>query len=110
MDDEIYNKLIEVARAHELTNYSAVGVLVGLDPHDFRLWAMLDEINRFENENKRPMISALVISKEENRPGSGFWVCASDLGKFHMGDDEDRFWSDELRNVWSCWSQHQADK
>ncbi len=77
MEQAIYGKLQAVARAHELTNYTKMGELVGLDPHDSRLWSMLDEINRFEHENKRPMISALVISKEENKPGSGFWVCAS---------------------------------
>ena len=110
MRDEIYDKLIEVAQAHTTTTYAAIGDLVGLDPHDFRLWAMLDEINRFENENKRPMISALVISKEENRPGSGFWVCASDLGKFHKGDDEDRFWSNELKSVWDYWTRNRDIK
>jgi hypothetical protein len=106
MEQAIYNKLQAVARAHKLTNYTEMGALVGLDPHDSRLWAMLDEINRFEYENKRPMISALVISKEENRPGSGFWVCASDLGKFNKGDDEDIFWSNELRSVWDYWASH----
>jgi len=106
MEQVIYDELKEVARARELTNYTEVGALVGLEPHDSRLWAMLDEINRFEHEHKRPMISALVIAKQENRPGSGFWVCATDLGKFIKGEDEDRFWSDELRRVWEYWASH----
>ena len=106
MEQIIYEKLQTVARAHELTNYTEVGALVSLGPHDVRLWAMLDEINRFEHEHKRPMISAVVIAKEENRPGSGFWVCASDLGEFIMGGDEDRFWNDELRRVWEYWTSH----
>lgn len=106
MEQVIYDKLQAVARARKLTDYTEMGALVGLQPHDFRLWAMLDEINQFENEHNRPMISALVISKEENRPGSGFWVCASGLGKFINGGDQDRFWSDELRRVWEYWATH----
>ena len=106
MEQVIYDKLQAVARAHELTNYTEMGALVGLKPYDPDLWAMLDEINQFEHEHKRPMISALVIAKEENRPGSGFWVCAFDLGKFIKGSDEDRFWSDELRSVWEYWASH----
>lgn len=106
MEQVIYDKLQSVARAHKLTNYSEMGLLVGLGPHDFRLWAMLDEINQFEYENNRPMISALVISQEENRPGSGFWACASGLGKFIEGSDKDRFWSEELRSVWDYWTSY----
>ena len=106
MEQIIYDKLQSVARAHKLTNYTEMGVLVGLGPHDPRLWAMLDEINQFEHEHNRPMISALVIVQGENRPGSGFWVCASGLGKFIMGDDEDRFWSEELEKVWNWWASH----
>ena len=106
MEQVIYDKLQAVARAHELTNYTEMGALVGLEPHDSRLWAMLDEINRFEHEHKRPMISALVIARGENRPGSGFWVCATDLGKFIKGSDEDRFWIDELNSVWEYWASH----
>ena len=106
MEQVIYDELRAVARTYGLTNYTEMGTLVGLGPHDSRLWAMLDEINRFEHENDRPMISALVIVQGENRPGSGFWVCASDLGKFIMGGDEDRFWSNELRRVWEYWASH----
>ena len=106
MEQVIYDKLQRVARAQALTDYTRMGALVGLQPHDFRLWAMLDEINQFEHDNKRPMISALVISREENRPGSGFWVCASGLGRFNERDDKDRFWSDELRRVWDYWGSH----
>lgn len=106
MEQIIYDKLQAVARAHDLTNYAEMGALVGLGPHDSRLWAMLDEINRFEDLHNRPMITALVVVQEENRPGSGFWVCASDLGKFVFGDDEDRFWTNELRRVWEYWATH----
>ena len=59
MEQVIYDKLQAVARAHGLTNYTEMGTLVGLGPHDSHLWAMLDEINRFEHKNNRPMISAL---------------------------------------------------
>ncbi len=65
MEQVIYDELQALARAHKSTDYTEMGALVGLEPHDSRLWAMLDEINRFEHEHKRPMISALVIARGE---------------------------------------------
>jgi hypothetical protein len=106
VEQVIYDKLQSVAHARHLTNYSEMGKLVGLAPHDYRLWVMLDEINQYEHLHNRPMISALVISQEENRPGSGFWACASGLGKYIEGSDKDRFWSEELGRVWDYWASH----
>ena len=106
MEQVIYDKLKEVARARESTNYTEIGALVGLEPYNPDLWKILDEINQSEHQQHHPMISALVVVQGENKPGSGFWACAIRLGKFTRGEDEDRFWSDELRRVWEYWASH----
>ncbi|MBA7605580.1 hypothetical protein ES703_12713 [subsurface metagenome] len=106
MREDIYKELIEVAWAHEFTNYTKIGALVGLQPYDSDLWAMLDDINRFEHENKRPLISALVVVQGKDEPGPGFWACAVRLGEFTWGGDKNRFWSEQLNSVWDYWASH----
>ncbi|MBI4283556.1 MAG: hypothetical protein HY663_03700 [Chloroflexi bacterium] len=105
VDETIYEKLKKVARAKELTNYAEIGLLVGLEPHNSILWAMLDNINRYEHSQRRPMLSSVVIVQAENRPGSGFWESARGLGLFQNGD-ESIFWIEELKKVWDYWSSH----
>ncbi len=63
----------------------------------------LDEINRIEHEQGRPLLSAVVISKEYNLPGTGFFECAEELGHF-TGRDHVTFWIHELRRVHSYWN------
>jgi len=103
--EPIYEKLKEVARVKTLTNYTEVGLLVGLEPHNPILWGMLDDINRYEHQEHRPMLSAVVIVQADNKPGEGFFKLARDLGLFH-GGDELTFWVKELNRVWNYWSSH----
>jgi hypothetical protein len=52
--------------------------------------AMLGEISQEEVSYGRPMLSALAMSKNESKPGKGFFVLAKDMGKFKgEGDEED---------------------
>jgi hypothetical protein len=103
MNTIIYERLIEVARERRYTNYTDVGLLVGLEPFNPILWNMLDEINIHERRENRPMLSALVINQIENKPGPGFFKCARGLGVF-QGGDEFLFWINQLNEVWNHWS------
>jgi len=105
MHQDIYEKLKEVAREKSLTNYTEIGLLVGLEPHNPILWGMLDDINRHEYRENRPMLSAVVIVQADNKPGAGFFECARNLGVF-QGGDELTFWVKELNRVWDYWSSH----
>lgn len=106
----LYDKLRELAREPDGTitywdiapfaevdrNHEHFAVLVGLK---------LDEVNRIEHAAKRPLISAVVIGKENNMPGAGFFVCARELGVY-AGKDDLAFWVSELKRVHDYWSQH----
>ncbi|MCK4273762.1 MAG: hypothetical protein KAW90_02635 [Dehalococcoidales bacterium] len=105
MNEIIYEKLKEVARERTLTNYTEIGLLVDLEPHNSVLWGMLDDINHYERRKGRHMLSAVVISQTENKPGSGFFECARNLGVFR-GGNELLFWINELNRVWDDWSSH----
>ena len=105
----VYQRLIEVARAKGITNYSEVGELVDLDMSTevgrIRIAQILDDINRYEATRNAPMISALVIRKDINMPGSGFFECARGLGRYR-GNSDLLFWIDELKEVHNYWQSH----
>ena len=103
----IYDKLKEVARAQDLIYYQQVGDLVGLhmdDPGDRVVIAqLLDDINREEvTEHHRPMLSAVVVRKEDSIPGQGFFKCAEKLGRCALSADE-TFYFEELKRVYDAW-------
>ena len=105
MNKAIYEKLKEVARSKNITNYGAIAPIARVEPHNPILWGILDEINRYEHREGHPMLSAVVIVQEENKPGEGFFKLARDLGMF-FGSDELAFWVSELNRVWDYWSSH----
>lgn len=104
----IYENLVEVARSQNTTTYSEVGKLVGLDMSTevgrIRIAQILDDINWYESKENRPMLSSVVILKNDNRPGAGYFECARALGKYH-GIDDLSFWSHELNEVHDHWSE-----
>jgi hypothetical protein len=108
MQEVIYEKLKEVARAKKLITYTEIGDNVGLRANDPQLWQLLDKVNRQEHGQGRPMLSAVVVQKEgENygAPGDGFFKLAKDLGVF-KGDHKYIFWVSELNVVHNYWSSH----
>lgn len=65
MHEEIYEKLREVAREGKTVAYSELAPLAGLSmksPADRnRIAQILDDINRHEHDQGRPMLTAVVI-------------------------------------------------
>ncbi len=113
MNETVYEKLKEIARARSVIPYQQVGNLIGLDmtneEHRYRIGQLLDEINRTLASEDKPMISAVVVRRESSIPGSGFFQCARNLGKLTGPDDEDtrlRFFRDELQAVYDYWGTH----
>ena len=69
-------KLIEVAKRKRTILYSEVAPVVKLQAHDFTLFRILDDINRHEHEAGRPLLTAVVVRKEDGMPGGGFFKVA----------------------------------
>ncbi|MGH8009989.1 MAG: hypothetical protein ACREQ3_23590, partial [Candidatus Binatia bacterium] len=88
--------------------YGEIAPLASIDtenPHFAALVGrLLDEINHAESAEGRPLLSAVVIGKDSNMPGSGFFACARDLRRY-SGRDDLAFWLAELRRVHDYWSQ-----
>lgn len=107
--EALYEKLREVARQERTIFYREVAPIAGVDTENPHFAALvghsLDEINHVEAANGRPLLSAVVIGKESNMPGFGFFTCARQLRVYSGGDDL-TFWLAELKRVHEYWSKH----
>lgn len=110
MNQALYERLVETARNRTYTTYTDVAPLVSLDMEIAgdrdRMSLLLEEIARFEEDNKRPMLTAVVIHRHDNIPGEGFFKIAKDFGRFD-GRDKLRFWIDALNEVHKHWAKPQ---
>lgn len=68
-----------------------------------RLTTALYYVNRYEQENGRPMIGALVVRASDGLPGEGFYWCARDLGLEFDDSEAIAFWEAELARVIEYW-------
>jgi hypothetical protein len=99
--DEVFRDLrdllIENADRRQLMAYSDTGLnrnMVG---------KLLDDINRSEHEQGRPLISVIVVHKGQTMPGEGFFMCAKALGLYQEGDDRAAFVRREREAVFKAW-------
>ena len=108
INQEIYQRLQQVARSYDVTTYSEIAPLAGLDMNRQddrnRIAEILGEISRNEHINGHPMLSAVVIHKEDNIPGPGFFTLAKELG-LHRDNNNFMFFIRELRRVHDYWGQ-----
>ncbi len=108
MYDELYEKLREVARQQKTTHYEDIAPMLRLkmeDPADrVRIGQILGEISKLENDAGRPMLSAVVTHKGDERPGTGFFELAQELGRVGSMDSE-TFFIQELKRVHGWWAK-----
>jgi hypothetical protein len=105
----LVDRLREVARDQDLITYGEIAPYGGMDsgyPHfDAAIRRLLDDVNRIEIAEQRPMLSAVVINKDTGMPGRGFFDCARELRR-HAGGDDLGFWAEEVKRVHAYWSRH----
>jgi hypothetical protein len=105
----LVDRLREVARDQDLTTYGEVAPYGGIDsrqPHfDAVIGRLLDDVNRAEIEEQRPMLSAVVINKDTSMPWAGFFNCAREL-RGYSGNDDLAFWAEEVKRVYAYWTRH----
>jgi hypothetical protein len=98
MDVKLYGLLVETARHRSTVNYSDTGKGRG------QVGPLLDEINRHEHQEGRPMLTVGVVHKSTTDPGPGFLQCAEDLGRFKAGEDKKAFVEAERARVYKTWA------
>ncbi len=106
MHEAIYERLKQVARDQTIITYSEIAPLAGLNmssPADrSRSSRILGEISTYEQEQGRPMLSAVVVLREKKLPGEGFFRLAKELGLF-TEEDKLAFFCHELTEVYRVW-------
>jgi hypothetical protein len=108
----IYYELIRAAQKQTTVYYGDISPMIGLpsEGNDVgkKMGNIVEQINRWERSQRRPMLSAVLIKTQVNIPGRGFFKLAKDLGNFQgdIKDNKDRrkFWEDELQAVYEAWS------
>lgn len=107
MNKKIYNKLIEVARKGNVIYESDLAQAAGYNlslPHERReLDEELDEINVYECQQGRPVLSSVVVQKESLMPGRRFFDYCRSAGLLKT-EDEDEFYIREQRKAYVFWA------
>ena len=105
----VYRKLIRAAQDDETMTYGDIAPILGLRPSGHHMGVeigkRLDEINRDEHRQGRPMLSAVVVGSESGIPGDGFFKLARKFGNLVGETTEARrdFWVKEKAAVYSTW-------
>jgi hypothetical protein len=96
---DLRDLLVEKAARRQVMAYSETGLnrsVVG---------KRLDDINRSEHEQGRPLLSVIVVRKRTTMPGEGFFMCARDLGRYREGQDRAAFVKQEREAVFKTWAR-----
>jgi hypothetical protein len=104
---EIRQLLIDVARAKQVITYSELTSMLQtayLHYHSSMLARLLVEIGAEEVEAERPVLPALVVTKQTGLPGQGFFKLAAERG-YDISDPE-AYWRAAVKQVHDYWSDH----
>ena len=110
MNRAIHERLTRAARDQDLIFYEDIAPLADLDLELQRdrteLGRLLGDISTYEHEHGKPLLSAVVVFKDESHrmPGSGFFKLRSVLGLRPRQDDM-AFWATELQRVYAVWAR-----
>jgi hypothetical protein len=94
--------LIEKAENEQITHYGDLARLCGysefLEPYRYLLGELLGIISDKERQAGRPLLSSIVVDREEMRPGAGFASTFNDTGM-----DENEFWVKNMQETFRYW-------
>lgn len=107
MHKKIRDSIERAARDGKTLYYGDIAGLADLDmsraDHRDQMGEILGDISVYEHERDRPLLSAIVIRKDLNHPGTGFYELARNLG-LHKGRDDAKFFADEANRVFDYWT------
>jgi hypothetical protein len=112
-DQAVRDRLVVAARDRQLIVYLDLAKLMGIDtdnPHfAAQVGKVLDRLNQDEVANGRPMLSAIVVSKDTMLPGRGFFNLGEQLRLTVPGEDEVAFAVRQIQLVHDYWSAQTED-
>jgi hypothetical protein len=103
----LYEKLKQIAKQQGTATYGAIAPIAGLDMEKpggrDKIRQILGMISTYEHQQGRPMLTAIVVHKQDNIPGRGFFELAQHLGLLSSGADELTFFCGEVSPVHATW-------
>ena len=104
----VYERLVQAARAREFVHYGELAKMLGIDmdnPHfGAQVGKVLGHISEDEVAAGRPMISAIVVSRDTMLPGYGFFTLGQELHQVELGEDDLAFAVSQIRRVHDHWA------
>ncbi|WP_152418316.1 hypothetical protein [Halorubrum aidingense] len=100
---------IKVAEYQGTISYEAIGNVISQPAINTRHWAAA--VSKDVSEGGHPMLSAVIVGKNNGVPGDGFYQLASNLDHLDqdpesMSEDEKiNFWENELKKVYETFSK-----
>lgn len=93
---EAYTRLITAAIEGRLISYSDVAGRRMVGTYLYR-------IARYEKEHARPPLTAIVVHKQDGRPGEGFRTAMEQSGYAKPGETDDALWQRAVADVFRYW-------
>ena len=112
LEAEIRRELIKCAKKPDTITYARLADWVNVNyqfhygPEEQRFHNMLGNVSTYEFDNRRPLLSVIVVTAAESRPGPGFFVLAKRLGKQEQGVDDETFFAQETRELFDRWKNN----
>ncbi|MBA3779868.1 MAG: hypothetical protein H0X16_11345 [Chloroflexi bacterium] len=108
----VFERLVQGAREQEPVSYGELGNMLGLamdyPPHRTEIGQLLGAISRHEVANGRPMLSSVVLHKDQATPGKGFFTLGQELGLVGPDEDELAFSVRQLNETFQLWGSPDA--
>lgn len=114
MNERIRKKLIQVARERDIIYYSDLNyqLELGFDftikHHQKMIGELLGEISEYEYASKRPLLSSLVIRKDDKKQGKGWYeLCERLFGRsanYYVNNKE--FEKAKIEECYTYWQQN----
>lgn len=113
MDHQIVrDRLIQAARGGTFIHYSELAKLLGIDMDNpyfaVQMGHILGRISEDEVADGRPLLSAVVVSKDTMLPGKSFLTLGQQLRRTLPDDDEMSFAVREIKRVHEFWARQPA--
>lgn len=112
MRPDVRTYLIEVARKGQMCTYSDVndacqlGLLWEGDADSGEIGRILGEISVYEFEHNRPLLSAVVVGKNNPEQGKGFYTLCEELGLGSVGKLKKNFFGIlEMKKCHDFWGE-----
>jgi hypothetical protein len=108
----LYERLVRAAKSGMPITYAEVGRLLELSldypPHRAEMMQLLGVITRHEAAKGRPMLTSVVLLKDEATPGKNFYRTGQELGLVQQGEDEVSFAIRQMNETFAFWGSKDA--